>query len=215
MIVAVAGGKGGVGKTTVAHNLGAALGAVVVDADVGMADLPGDGPDCHDVLAGRVEPTAAVREGPTGTKLLPGGRTLAGARAAETHRLPAVVGTLAGTYDHVVVDCPGGLSSAVGQSLLAADGCVLVTTVDEAAVVDAVRTRALARRLDAGLVRVVYNRARSVPGDSRSAFGAPAVAVPESEHVAAARARGQPVRSGEAATSFEKLAAAVQSCNSS
>ncbi|MFW5973812.1 MAG: P-loop NTPase, partial [Natrialbaceae archaeon] len=63
MILAVTAGKGGVGKSTVAYNLGAELDAVVVDADLGMADLPGSrGPDLHDVLAGRASPLEAVRE---------------------------------------------------------------------------------------------------------------------------------------------------------
>ena len=83
MILAVTAGKGGVGKSTVAYNLGAELDAVVIDADLGMADLPTThGPDLHDVLADRATPLEAVREeGPV--DLLPCGRSLAGARAAD------------------------------------------------------------------------------------------------------------------------------------
>ncbi|MEF8821901.1 MAG: P-loop NTPase, partial [Halovenus sp.] len=77
MILTVTAGKGGVGKSTVAYNLAAELDAVVVDADLGMADLPTSrGPDLHDVLAGRASATEAVREGGP-VKLLPCGRSLA------------------------------------------------------------------------------------------------------------------------------------------
>lgn len=158
MRVAVIGGKGGVGKSTVAYNLGAELDAVVLDADLGMADLPvGRGPDLHDVLAGRADPVEAVREDGQ-VDLLPCGRSLTGARAGDPTALVAVVGTIAEEYGRVVVDCPAGLGSDAGLSLLAAEACVAVTTPDEIALADGLRARALARTLEAGLSRVALNR---------------------------------------------------------
>jgi septum site-determining protein MinD len=213
MIVAVVGGKGGVGKSTVAFNLGAKLDAVVVDADLGMADLPErTGPDLHDVLAGRADPVEAVDE--TGhVRLLPCGRTLAGARASDPTRLADALEAVAGEYGRAVVDCPAGLGSDAGAALLAADACVVVTTGSEVALADALRSRELARALEAGLSRVVVNRAEEV-GRAAETFGAPAVAVPESNAVARATASGVPVRvSAPDATvteRFAELAAGVQ-----
>jgi len=194
VILAVAGGKGGVGATTVAYGLGAALDAVVVDGDLGMADLPdARGPDLHDVLAGRAAPVEAVREGGP-VALLPCGRTLAGARAADGRRLPGVLAAVAAEYGRVVVDCPAGMGADAGLPLLAADACVLVTTADAGAVADAVRVRALARELDAGLAAVALNRAGDDPPAERvrRALGAPVVAVPDSPAAARAVAAGRP-----------------------
>jgi septum site-determining protein MinD len=186
VIVAVAGGKGGVGKTTVAYNLGAALSAVVVDADLGMADLPrGRGPDLHDVLAGGAAASEAIRGGPV--SLLPCGRSLAGARAADVRNLADTLGQVADEVGDVVVDCPAGLRADVGVPLAVADACVLVASPRRFALADAVRTRELARELDAGLAGVALNRTTAAddpPVDVfRRVLGAPISTVPADPRV--------------------------------
>jgi septum site-determining protein MinD len=214
VILAVAGGKGGVGKSTVALELGARLDAVVVDADLAMADLAaGHGPDLHDVLAGRADPLEAVREaGPV--DLLPCGRTLAGARAGDVTLLVSAVEAVEETYGSVVVDCPAGMAADVGMGLLAADAAVLVTAPREFALADALRTRALASELDAGLAAVALNRTGENPptAEVRRALDAPVVAIPDDERVARAHRHGSPVATiapdSEAARRFGELAEA-------
>lgn len=148
MRLAVVGGKGGVGTSTVAYNVGAALDAVVVDTDLAMADLPpSQGPDLHDVLAGRADPVEAVREGGP-VDLLPCGRSLAGARAADPTALAGTVAAVADAYGAAVVDAPTGSGPGPGLALQVADACVIVTTPEPVAVADAGMTRSLARQLD-------------------------------------------------------------------
>ncbi len=215
MIVAVCGGKGGVGKTTVALNLGVTQSTVVVDADLGMADLPAvDGPDLHDVLADRAPLEAALHRRGQLT-VVPGGRSLAALRAIDPARLVSVLDTLAETHDRVVVDCPAGLAADVGLALHAADRSVLVTTPDRVAVPDAIRTRALVRVLDAGVQRVVLNRTGADPPTDavRAALGIPVECLPADDRIAAATAAGQPVTArypdSEPATAVRQLVRAV------
>lgn len=233
MILAVIGGKGGVGKSTVALSLAAELDAVCVDADLGMADLPERrGPGLHDVLAGRATAVEAVDESGS-VNLLACGRTLAGARACEPTALGHALESVAEAYGRVVVDCPAGLGRDSGAALAAADACLVVTTRERAALSDALRARELARTLDAGLVCVVVNRVgeRSDPtnrgsgddgpaswadgvGSVRRRFGAPTVTVPERETVARATRHGLPVEEvapeSVPAARIEKVAALVQ-----
>jgi septum site-determining protein MinD len=232
MILTITAGKGGVGKSTVAFNLGAELDAVVVDADLGMADLPaGRGPNLHDVLAGRASPIEAVRDCGH-VKLAPCGRSLAGANAADPRALVDTVRNLRREFDRVVIDSPAGMCSDVGIPLLAADACLLVTRPTRPAVADAVRTRELARAIGTPLTRVVLNRVTDGQQRSRgqrraepagrydqiaNTLGAPVTPVPESEALARAQRAGQPVAAvapdSVASHRFDDLAATLETTN--
>ena len=217
MRLAVTAGKGGVGKSTVALNLGRALDAVVVDADLAMADLPtGRGPDLHTVLAGRADPLEAVRSvGPV--SVLPCGRSLAGARAVDPTALTDVMQSLEREFGRVVVDCPAGLQADAGLPILAATACLLVTRPTTPALADAIRTREFARTVETPLVGVVVNRVSAAMDTDpiASTLGAPVTTIPDSDRLASAQEAGRPVTEvapeSPPARAFEQLAGRIQS----
>jgi septum site-determining protein MinD len=211
VIVTVCGGKGGVGKSTLSLNLGAALDAVVVDADLGMADLPTDGGQTlHDVLAGRAEPLEAVRTD-WAVGILPAGRSLAGARSVDPADLVGVLETLAETYEYVLVDAPAGFEADAALPIVAADCCLLVTTPDPATLADAVRTRSLARELGTDLGAVVLNRAAETRDSVTETLGGPQFAVPERADIHAAQQSGLPVAMTDADPAARRAFDAVAS----
>ncbi|MFB6134055.1 MAG: P-loop NTPase [Halanaeroarchaeum sp.] len=210
MILTVCGGKGGVGKTTVSLALGHALDAVVVDADVTMADLPIDaGPTLQDVLAERVSIDAAIRDD-WAVRVLPAGRSLASARSIDYRGLARTLRDIDHRGGPVVVDGPAGLGADAALPMTIADACVLVTTPATTAIADAVRTRALAREFDAGIGGVVLNRIRQKRPPIERRLGGPVIEVPASIEVSRATARGLPVTltapDTRAAANLEELA---------
>lgn len=162
-MLAVTGGKGGVGKTTTALAVAtlharAGRSPVVVDADVDVPDLarlaavPDGGLDT-------VAHGGSLDSGPAAA-----GVTVLGATAeTTTDDLRTVLDRLSDAPRPVVVDCPAGVGAPHGLALRAATDSVLVTRPTSRAINDALRTAVLARRLDAPPRTLAVTAARRVP----------------------------------------------------
>lgn len=170
---AIAGGKGGVGKTTTTLNVSAALAAagydvVAVDVDLAMANLgqmlgieAEDAPTVHDVLGSDTTVGDAVHETEYGFDVVAGTQKLEGFANADPARLRAdVVDPLREAYDVVFLDTSAGLSHEVTVPLGLADSVLLVTTADVVAIKDAAKTGKLTGRVGGTVEGVVLTRAR-------------------------------------------------------
>jgi flagellar biosynthesis protein FlhG len=143
-IVAVASGKGGVGKTwfsiTLTHALArAGQRALLFDGDLGLANVDiqlGLMPkhDLGSVVAGRITLNQAmVRYDDGGFDIIAGrsgSGTLANIPLSRLQMLGDDLVLLAGAYDRVVVDLGAGVEKTVRQLAVNA-GTVLVVTTDE------------------------------------------------------------------------------------
>jgi flagellar biosynthesis protein FlhG len=164
-ILAIAGAKGGVGKTMLATNLAllfarAGHRTLLVDFDPGCGDVAvhlrlAARVDLDAIAAGDAEPAHAVADGPAGLRVLlgrSGSTLLAGDAELPRARAFAAVHALAASHDVVVVDTGAGLGPATLQACEHANVVLGVTTPDLAALTDAY-----------ALAKVLHQRGRPLP----------------------------------------------------
>jgi septum site-determining protein MinD len=163
-MLAIAGGKGGCGKTTTALGLASALAArgarpLVVDADPDMPDIHHVVGLDHDEGIDAVARGTSVERAHRQPSALPGVAVLtAGSREHYAQALDA----LTGWSGPVILDCPAGASPDAIRPLRHATEALVVTTGAPQCLEDATRTATAARQLGVDVVgTVVRERPRS------------------------------------------------------
>lgn len=179
--IAVCGGKGGVGKTTVAVNLGMTLAmmgreTMLLDADMGLANvdvLLGLAPSRHlgHMLDGQCGLSDLVLEAPHGLKVIPAGsgaRRLAQLGSGEQAAVIRAFDELPQVPDFLLVDTAAGISDAVAMFAAAADDVVLVVCDEPASITDAyAMAKVLSRDFGVKRLHMVANMVRNL-GEARA-----------------------------------------------
>lgn len=225
-VYAVASGKGGVGKTTTAVNLGAAFveagrAVIVVDVDLGMAnladflELESVEVTLHDVLAGDAAIDDAIMAAPGGFDVVLGSQDIEAFGEADPAKLNTVVPTLRERYDIVLLDGGGGLSHDMTVPLGLADDAIVVSTPTEASITNAIKTIGLIERLDTNLAGLIVTRiggaGRATPEEVGDRIGLSVLgSVPEDGAIQMSAAKGTPIvaidRDSPAAQAYREIA---------
>lgn len=149
-VVAITGGKGGVGKTSLSVNLSLALAemhrrVVLMDADLGLANI--DlllGLKAQYTIADVLDGSRGLRDvlvtGPSGIQVVPassGVQQMASLSALEHAALIRAFSTISSEVDVLLIDTAPGISDTVVSFVRAAQEVVLVVCDDPSSITDA------------------------------------------------------------------------------
>lgn len=182
-VIAVASGKGGVGKTSVSVNLALSLvnagqRTLLLDTDLGLANVDvmlGLSPrfTLADVLAGRCDLADTVIEGPGGLWVVPaasGKRHMAELTPQEHVGLVHAFSQLDLPIDTMVVDTAAGIADGVLTFCQAAQDVIVVVCDEPASVTDAYALiKVLSSERNVNRVQVLANQVMH-PAEGRQLF---------------------------------------------
>lgn len=172
-VIVITSGKGGVGKTTVCANLGAAFArmdkrCVVMDTDLGLRNL-----DVVMGLENRIvynlidvtEGSCRLKQALVRDKHYPGLYLLPAAQtrdksAVTPQQLTKLTDELRQHFDYILIDCPAGIEQGFQNAIAPADRAVVVTTPEVSSIRDADRIIGLLEAAQMKKTELLINRIR-------------------------------------------------------
>jgi len=168
-VIVISSGKGGVGKTTTAINLGAALNklkqnVVLVDANLNTPNIgihlgaPIVPITLNHVLKGKADIEEAIYEHSSGTKIIPASLSVKEIRKFNTRSLPTITNKLRKLSDFIIFDSAAGFGDEVLACFESGDEIIIVTNPEMPSVTDALKAIKVAREMGKEVKGVIVTR---------------------------------------------------------
>ncbi|WP_340817745.1 cell division ATPase MinD [Methanolobus sp. WCC4] len=175
-IFTIVSGKGGVGTTTAAINLSAAIAGfakktLIIDADIGMPTiglmlgLDTSKATLHDVLAGTADLKDAIYDGPNNMHVLPGSISLHSFLNADTDPISEIIDGLKDKYDFIVIDSPTGINKNSLFAISLADELIQVVNPDIASLAGAMKIKTISDNMGKQFRGIFLNRTGVTPNE--------------------------------------------------
>lgn len=172
-VIVITSGKGGVGKTTTAANIGTALTllgnkVVIMDADIGLRNLDVVMGlenrivyDIVDVTQGvcRLKQALIKDKRYEGLYLLPAAQTK-DKTSIQPEQMEVLCKKLSKDFDYVLIDCPAGIEQGFKNAIAGADRALVVTAPEISAVRDADRIIGLLEAHEIENPQLIVNKVR-------------------------------------------------------
>lgn len=170
-LIVITSGKGGVGKTTTAINLGAAINhfghdVLVIDANLTTPNVgihlnsPEVPISLNHVLQDKAEVFEAVYEHDSGMKVIPASISMKELKKIKPEKLKNYKKEFKKVSDWIIVDSAAGLGDEAKHALKLADELIIVTNPEMPAITDALKAIKLGEEMKKPVIGVIITRVK-------------------------------------------------------
>lgn len=170
-VIVITSGKGGVGKTTTAINLGAAFNylgkdVLLIDGNLTTPNIgvllnsPEVPVNLNHVLLKKADVYESIYEHESGIKIIPSSLSIKELDKIKPERLKDFKEEFKKISEYVIVDSAAGLGAEACAAIDMADNLIIVTNPEMAAITDALKTIKLAEKMKRSVLGVIITRVR-------------------------------------------------------
>jgi septum site-determining protein MinD len=170
-IIVISSGKGGVGKTTTAINLGAAINhfggdVLIIDGNLSTPNVgvylnsPEVPVSLNHVLRKKYQAYEAVYEHESGMKIMPSSLSIKELKKIRPEKLKHFKDDFKQISDYIILDSAAGLGNEASSAMELADDLIIVTNPDIIAITDALKTIKLAEQKNKKVLGVIVTRVK-------------------------------------------------------